>query len=136
MIRQHFDSQWHPDLTTDTLVGDLDHALRLDIEDALEAARIPFDRFRTPMVEWGDVTYDRRVFRPRPDDDHPLWDFSIPVTAHNEPVLLISQWDQIAKQGAATLADVEKFLGLSVPSVGEWWHSHRVPIRRIDASPD
>lgn len=97
MLRQHLDATWHPDRATDTLVGDLDHVLQLHIEDALEAAHIPFDRFRTPMVEWGDVCYDRRVFRPRPDSERPpVWDVSIPVTAHNEPVLLLSQWEQVA----------------------------------------
>lgn len=88
---------------------------RMEFEDLLIDARIPFDRFRAPYPDDVDETWDRMIFRPG------LGYQNICVTRSDHPLLDLRDWDTIADTpgGPITLAQVRHFLSLDVPSVAD-----------------
>ena len=110
------------------LMGSLDAGARYDIENALEAARFPFDRFRVDEGTGDDDTGDRRMFRPAATDDAASEDVILSVSAHDDVLFFLEDWDRVATTpgGAITRAQVEQFLGLTVPPLAAWLRDHPV----------
>ncbi len=107
--------------------GYLDTGTRLEIEEALEHAEIPFDRFRVDDGTGDDDTGDRRMFRPAAPGREPQ-DLDLAVSAHDAVVFFLDDWDRVATTpgGPITRAQVEQFLGLTVPPLAIWLRDHPV----------
>lgn len=132
--RPEFAALHGPDIEADPPVdgvirvrGYLDTSTRLDIEDALERAGIPFDRFRVDDGTGDDDAGDRRMFRPTIRDGAPQ-DISLAVSAHDDVLFFLEDWDRVAATpgGPITRAQVEQFLGLTVPPLTVWLRAHPV----------